>query len=59
MWGRAASIASPFLAIVCGLLVMLIGALLAFGVETVSSPLESAISAHAAPDGSELASKRG
>jgi MFS transporter, putative metabolite:H+ symporter len=73
MCGRAASIASPFLAvvgyreaglagtlaIVCGLLVMLIGALLAFGVETASSPLESAISAHAAPDGSEFLSKRG
>ena len=71
--GRAASIASPFLAvfayreaglagtlaIVYGLLVVLIGALLAFGVETASSPLECATSVHAAPDGIKFISKRG
>jgi len=55
MCGRAASIASPFfvvlayrkagltgvLMIVCGLLVLLIGAVLAVGVETMSNSLES------------------
>jgi putative MFS transporter len=55
MCGRAASIASPFvvvlayrsagltgvLMIVCGLMVMLIGTVLAVGVETMSSSLES------------------
>jgi MFS transporter, putative metabolite:H+ symporter len=55
MCGRAASIASPFvvvlayrsaglrgvLMIVCGLLVLLIGTVLAVGVETMSDSLES------------------